>query len=281
MNKIAVHAPTLPGLLPNVEALRLAQSFHAMLEGHEVLVDRLPTAVERQQLSARADALAVALRPIGESSDDRGGASVAIAAMLVGYGAGRKDKAAAETVAVYLEHLGGIPLFAVRAACDDVKCGRVYDVEKRTGNRIPLDPDFPPSTVRLRSVAQKHVDELAIEKWRFDRLLRAKRIIAPPISEAERARMAENFKGLQRDMASRSAATELEEAERKARLADEARARNEQTIVAEYAALGLEPVRNGGILCSLSMMKSAGWHVEEVNFGGEIRRSLVSPAAAQ
>lgn len=281
MNKLAIQDPTLPGLLPNVEALRLAQSFHTMVEGYEVLVDRLPTTVERQQLSARVDALAVALRPIGESRDDQADAAAAIAAMLVGYGAGRKDKAAAETVTVYLEHLRGVPLFAIRAACDDVKFGRVYDVEKRTGNRIPLDPDFPPSTVRLRSVAQKHVDELANEKWRFDRLLRAKRIIAPPISEAERVRMAENFRRLQADMARCSADSDLEETARKVKAADEARARTEQTIIAEYEALGIEPVRNGGILCSLSMLKTAGWRVEEVNFGGEVRRSLVSPAGAQ
>lgn len=281
MNNSTALAPTLPGLLPNVEAMRLAGSFHTMIEGHEVLVDRLPTAVERQQFWARAEAIADALRPIAGNRDDRAAAAAAIAAMLVGYGAGRKDKAAVETVAVYVEHLREIPLFAIKAACEDVKHGRVYDVEKRTGNRVPLDPDFPPSTIRLRSVAQKHVNELAGEKWRFDRLLRAKRLIKPPISEAERARTIEKIRDLQADMARSGAEVDLAETARKVRLAAEAQARGERLIVAEYEALGLEPVRSGGVLCSLSMMKAGGWRVEETQLAGEVRRELVPPAGAR
>lgn len=281
MNQLTTTEPTLPGLLPNVEALALANSFGARLEVYEVMVVRMPTMAERQILSSRNDALAGALTPIGDRREDQVTAASVIASLLVGYSSARKDKSAAETVTVYLEHLKTVPLFAIRAACEDVKAGRVYDVERRTGNRIPLDPDFPPSTVRLRSVAQKHVEVMASEKYRFELVLRAKRALPPPISEEERTAVGERFKELQADMAARAAISSLEETAAKLARADEQRARGERLIVAEYEALGLEPVRNGGILCSLSMLKNAGWRVEELNFGGEIRRSLVAPAATE
>ena len=278
--QVAVREQTLPGLLPNEEALELANGFGATLEGFEVLIVRMPTATERQIMTSRNAALVEALTPIGESRDAQSEAATVVASLLVGYGSTRRDKAAAETVTVYLEHLRGVPLFAIRAACEDVKAGRVYDVERRTGNRIPLDPDFPPSTIRLRQVAQKHVDAMELERSRFDRVLRAKKTLPPPICEEERRAVGERFRELQADMARRVAEGDLEETARKARLADEARTRNERLIVAEYEALGLEPVRSGGVLCSLSMMKAAGWRVEETNFGGEVRRALVSPAGA-
>lgn len=258
MNQLAPHEPTLPGLLPNVEALVLANSFGVIVEGHETLVTRMPTATERQVLHSRAEALMGALTPIGERRADQAEAASVIAAMLVGYNSARKDKAAAETVTVYLEHLKTIPLFAIKAACEDVKAGRVYDVDRRTGNRIPLDPDFPPSTIRLRSVAQKHIDAMSAEKYRFDRVLRAKRALPPPIPEAERAAVAQKFLGLKADLERAAAGDELEENKRKARIAGEHRARTDQLILGEYAALGIEPVRNDGMLVSPALARKLG-----------------------
>jgi hypothetical protein len=277
MNQLAPTEPMLPGLLPNVEALELANSFGAGIDGLEIVVNRMPTMIERQVMAERNNALAHALVPIGERREDQVQAAAVIASLLVGYSSARKDKAAAETVTVYLEHLKGVPLFAIRAACEDVKAGRVYDVEKRTGNRIPLDPDFPPSTVRLRTVARRHVDVLASEKDRFDRVLRARRTLPPPISQAERELVGERFKDLQAEMRSRSAAADLEEAARKVERAADQRARGDRLIRAEYEALGLvPPTTDGGALVSLSMLRSAGWTVQETPFG----RELIRPGAA-
>jgi len=277
MNQIANTAPTLPGLLPNVEALDLANSFRPTVEGFQVLINRMPSMTERHVMVTRSEALALALTPIGNRRDDQVAAASVIASLLVGYSSSRKDKSAAETVTVYLEHLKGIPLFAIKAACEDVKAGRVYDVEKRTGNRIPLDPDFPPSTVRLRSIAQKHVDAIANEKNRFDRVLRAKRTLPAPITEAQRQVVGEGFKKLKADLAMRTAAADLE---RKAERESEQRACCDRLIRAEYEAQGLEPVLAGDMLVSLSMLLSSGWEITETSFGGEVRRELVRPAAA-
>jgi hypothetical protein len=242
--------PTLPGLLPNVEVLRLAQSFRTYDEGGELVIDRMPSAAERHLLIERSQELGVALQPIAERSANQVEAGAVIAALLVGYGISRNDKSSGQTIAVYIKHLESVPLFAIKAACDDVRFGRVYDVDRRTGNRIPLDPDYPPSTVRLRMVAQKHIDAMFAEKYAFDKVLRAKRALPALPSEAERARVSEQLKGLARDIAARSASEDLEGIERAARRAEESRSLSERLILAEYARLGMKPERVAGILVS-------------------------------
>lgn len=279
MNQVEVHEPTLPGLLPDKDALDVARSFTTVLDGHEFLIDRMLDQAERDVLTRRASALSDVLMPLSKRRSDQVAAASVIAALLVGYGVGRKDRAAAETVTVYLEHLKSVPLFAIRAACEDVKAGRVFDVDRRTGNRTPLDPDFPPSTVRLRAVAEKHVKAVEDEKFVFDRVLRAKRTLPPPIPEAERRIVAARFKELTDDMHRREAQQDLDRVEARARTDEEARARGDRLIEVEYRSAGLEPVRNGaGMLVSLSSMKLAGWTVEETIRGGVVGRALVAPA---
>ena len=267
MNQIARAEQTLPGLLPDVEALDLARGFRVVVEGLEVLVDRMPTMIEREIMASRAGAIGQALTPIAERREDREDAAAAIASMLVGYNSTRKDKAAAETVTVYLEHLKGVPLFAIRAACEDVKAGRVYDVEKRTGNRIPLDPDFPPSTVRLRMVAQKHVEVLQNERWQFAKVLRAKRAIAPPPDEAQRKRVSELFKDLQAKMTASIATEDLDRTAELARKTEDQRRRRDCEILAEYERLGVEPLRIAGVLVSPELAQSQGMYSRKAGAG--------------
>src|SRR3990167_4735563 len=118
--QVAMREPTLPGLLPNVEAFELAKSSGATLDGFEMVIVRMPTAAERQIMTSRNAALSQALTPISESREAQAEAATVVASLLVGYGSTRRDKAAAETVTVYLEHLRRVPLFAIRAACEDV-----------------------------------------------------------------------------------------------------------------------------------------------------------------
>ncbi len=273
--QLAAHEPTLPGLLPDAEALRLAEVFRAKFEGSCFVVERMPTTVERQTLQRRSAQLTEVLRPIGDGGG-RVAASEAIAGLLVAYGYGRNDPRADETITVYVKHLSEVPLFAIRAACEDVRAGRVHDVDRRTGNRVPLSPDKEPSTIRLRAVAQKHVDRVAAEKYAFDKVLMAKRAVEPPASDAERAAVGARFQELAADLARQTAKKELDDAEELAAEVEARRARGDRLIEAEYEALGLTPVRNSaGTLVSLSMMKASGWKVQETAFGGQVRRELV------
>ena len=244
--------------MPNAEALALAESFRAQFDGATAVVNRMPSIVERQILSARSEAIGKVLAPIAETHTAQVEAAAAIGGMLIGFGIARADKSPAETISVYVKHLGSLPLFAIKAACADITGGRVYDVDRRTGNRIPLDPDHPPSTIRVRSVAQKHVDELAAEKWKFDKVLAAKRAIETAPSPAARAVIARGFDELKAVLEQNSAKNSIEEEERAAARAVETAKNNERFILDQYATLGLEPIRNGAVLVSPELAKNTG-----------------------
>lgn len=259
MNKQMIAAdPTLPGLLPDAEALALARSFQWIVEGTEEMLDRLPTELEREVLRRRFADLAETMRPIEARDGDRAVAAEVIAGLLVGYGYARGDPASRQTVTVYVKHLEMVPLFAIRAACEDVKAGRVFDVDARTGNRRPLNPDKEPSTIRLRAVAEKHAERVRVEQHRFDRILRARRAMPPMPTEAERARVSELLRGLSARMAMASAGEDLARRERLARRAEEERALVEREFLAEYERLGLKPQRAGGMLISPQLAEILG-----------------------
>ena len=255
---VAVRSPTLPGLLPDVEALRLAESFRRFDEYGQAVLDRMPTALERQIMLARSADIAAALAPVSDRPTVRAEAAEIIAGLLVGYGYARGDKAAAQTITVYVKHLDSVPLFAIRAACEDVKAGRVFDVDPKTGNRKPLNPDKEPSTIRLRTVAQKHVDDLRAEQWKFDRVLRAKRALPPPASEEERARLASKLANLGEDLRAKAATEDLDREAVAARVADAMNVARDRDILAEYARLGVEPVRSGSLLVSPELARRTG-----------------------
>ena len=263
MNQVAARPPTFPGLLPDAEALMLADSFQTHIDGLELVVDRMPTAIDRQILARRSAAIDEALRPVSETG--RAPAAEVIAGLLVGYGYIRNDPHAEQTITVYVKHLETIPLFAVRAACEDVKGGRVFDIDQRTGNRRPISPDKEPSTVRLRMVAQKHVDALKAEQWRFDKVLRAKRAVAAPASEEERRRVAELFKGLQASLTAGVATEDVERAAELARKAEEGRRARDQEIVAEYVELGIEPMKIAGVLISPELARQQRMYSRKVS----------------
>lgn len=278
MNQLTKAAPTIPGLLPDAEALALALSLDARIDGLNVTVTRMPTTVERQVMAARSEAIGKAIRPMAPS--ERPAAAAAIAGLLVGYGYARNDPRAAETIATYVAHLADMPLFAVVAACDDVRERRVYDTDPRTGNRKPLNPDKEPSTIRLGTIAQKHVDRLSAERYAFDKVLLAKKVLPAPPSQEEREHVAGKLKQLSEDLRAHSAEEDLKVRQRDAARADEKRKGGDRLIRDEYEALGLEPVEQGGLLVSLSMLLASGWTVAETKFGGDVRRELVRPGAA-
>lgn len=275
INNLIVPEPTLPGLVPDLEAARLADSFRPVHEGQHVVIDRKPTDAERAILEKRLAAINAELLPISTNAAARGAAAEVIAGLLVGYGYARGDKRAAQTVTVYVNHLETVPLFAVRAACEDVKSGRVFDTDKRTGNRVPLSPDKEPSTIRLRAVAQRHVDVLKTERWRFQRVLTAK-IAPPPISDVERARVAAGFEALKDELVTRNAETNLAEQAASAAVAEADLKRIREAILAEYRREGLEPVYSDTARTeptAISLLIALGWRIEDIKGG----RVLVAP----
>lgn len=255
--QVTTYEPTLPGLLPNVEAARLADSFRFIIESHEALIDRMPTVVERQMLASRSASIDAALAPLGRNRETHDAAAEALADLFVAYGIGRADKKSGQTVTVYLKHLEGVPLFALIAAVDDVKYNRVYDVHPRTGDRIPLDKDFPPSSIRLRSVAEKHVSKLYEEKLKFDRVLKAKRLFAPPINEAERAKVLAGLQELSRQLGGPDPAEQHAAHVASWRL-HLGMLRRSEDILGEYAARGLAPVRAGRYAVSPELARKLG-----------------------
>lgn len=253
--QIATYHPALPGLVPDDDARALAQSFHVVVEGSTLLIDRLPTVSEREQLAnrlARIEQALVAVQP-----EERTDAQQAIADLLMAYGIVRADPNSAQTVATYVYHLQNLPLFAIKRACEDVKNGRVFDVD-RNGNRRPIDATYPPSTIRLRAVADKHANELYAESLAFRRVLTARKLLANPISAEERKIVGEGLAALGAEIRAREAERDLDAKAARMKFDQEVRARTESRMVAEYDAAGVEPVRIAGILLSLELAVKLG-----------------------
>jgi hypothetical protein len=66
---------------------------------------------------------------------------------------GSSDSDAAAIIGQYSEALAGVPLWALRDACKAIARGAVAG----------LNPDFPPSSARLRGVADGYVSALHLE----------------------------------------------------------------------------------------------------------------------
>jgi hypothetical protein len=259
MNRaLTTQSSILPGLSPEPELERFAESFRPQLDGIQFAVARLPSMVERQQFATRSSQIEAALRPISASRSERELAGEVLMGMLIGWTIIRNDPNAAETAAVYVKHLESIPLFAIRAACEDIKANRVYDVDQRTGNRIPLNKDHPPSTIRVRSVAQKHVDELAAQKWKFDKVLMAKRTHDVGPGPEERARVAAGFLTLSRQLS--DGLLEVNQANEHVRAwrLELVRRRREGEMLEEYAALSAVPQKISGYLISPQLARRLG-----------------------
>jgi len=144
-------------------------------DGSRVEARAIPNASERRELEQRIGDLRSALRPAGLAMADRERVGAAVARMFAGYPSQRNSDPRA-TIATYVLELESLPAWAVERACEAVRLGKVPEV----------NPDFPPSSVRLNQIAALELDVAKAEKGKIEALLE---VVQSPghRSEAEQA----------------------------------------------------------------------------------------------
>jgi hypothetical protein len=162
-------------------ALALIDGFHAELkrEGMRMMLPRLPTLAERQKISSYIETLHRRLRPISASVAEKEKAAQAIAGMLTGWLGQMRNVDVDALVAAHVTHLLETPLFAILAACDDIRLGRVSG----------LDPDFPPSSTRILKAALPHVEKVGADQYRAKLILGVSHLLPRQLSKEEHERV--------------------------------------------------------------------------------------------
>lgn len=265
-NDLTVREPKLPWLLPDEAVAELLATFKTFDEGHAVIINRAPTMVERQMLSRRGTEIELVLRPLGTSPqnftvpNERGGTDTVstkqyvrqmLALFFGGYTSMRSGDAR-PTIASYLHDLRAVPVWALERAFDDIKSGRVTVPDGRGGHK-PLDPDFPPTSSRIYSVAMKHTAGLATEEHKIKRVLGPTKTDLAPVSDEERKLTLPRIQRMHQQ--AKAALSKVDPDEAAARAAAEARSAellaksNEHfaaAALAEYGELGVAPVVAAG-----------------------------------
>jgi hypothetical protein len=211
---------------------------------------------ERVKLQARQLMLFSNLRSITYSAADKKPsqmAGAAVAEMFQGFINWKPDPNVKEqSIGWYVSELRDLPLFAIEAACKDVREGRVEG----------LKPDYPPSSARLVSLARSHADRAMRDHAMVKLLLSVKHIrdekvidekVAKRVGELLKDHAAKMAEGLVREDAEVSAARSKKAIEK-----------TDQEIRREYEAQGLKPIRGfTGKPASLSLAKKiAEWQSE-------------------
>lgn len=270
-----VAAPTLPGILPDVEiaaTLRLFSTFH---ERRVVIINRMPTAAERQILSARLVILDEILQPLIKSTEmfivsrpekDGGGlmeidarkmAKRLLGAFFGGYPS-LLNADAPGLVTAYIADLRSIPIFALAAALDDIKHGRVR-VRDKGGREMPLDKDWPPSSSRVYDQAIKAMTDADTEARKIRTILGPTQLAQPEMTAPERERSSAGIQRALADYHKKVAAVSADdikvELERKTARDAETRRRADEMILGEYRRLGVEPIYAGDMLVTPSMAR--------------------------
>lgn len=267
-NAVVAAAPTLPGLLPDVETRRLAESFEIETEGfNKHTIDRFPTMVEREILSKRFSELERALAPIsrdlpafapdGTRTSDRRLAAQALGKMFMGWGIAT-GRDAGDKVAAFIEHLGEHPLFAVEAACRDATGRRL-----RKPNGEPLDFTFPPPSTALGAAAARHAGDLYEERFRIDKVIYTKKLTPPEPTAEQRDRIRTGLIDVSNKLRVTAAIEDDAEAARRAERVRMKNEREHRDRERAWIALGYEPKFNSdGSLTSPSTLKAVGrWPV--------------------
>jgi hypothetical protein len=223
--------------MPDEEAERVVDMFNVFEDAGEKMLERLPTSAERSTMQRRSQALHGRLRPVSGTMTDKEAAVRALSSMFGGFPSLRN----ADTqgmIAAYMLDLQELPLFAIEAACVDVRKGRI----------VGLDKDWPPSAARVFEAAERHATKVYGEKLKFDRVLAITKVVPPPLSPEAAAEMAGKLKSVAggieaRDLAEREAVEKV--------VTERTLRENQRQIVDAWRARGQPPIYAGpGVLVS-------------------------------
>lgn len=209
----------------------------------------LPTPEQRKVLEARRRETHAMLRPVSMAQAERDRAHGAILVFLGAYGVFDVQP----TAKAYMTMISDQPLFAILAAIDDFRQGRVFDID-RDGQRIMFTLDKAPTAPRLLDQIKKRAGDVQEERHKLTRVLAVTHVRAqePEISDAERERVENLMKGLAKNMAVKSEMIRVEERnkvryeaqqarDRASEILQNARRRNEEA----YRASVMEQATNG------------------------------------
>ena len=204
------------------------------------------TREHRGILLERRQSLANQLRGLGMSVAARDRAGVAITTMFRdGWPLYKMDNPK-QVVAAYIHALQDFPVWAVESVCSALAKGLIEDA------RV----EFPPSAAQVAKLCEAKIGDMKAERARFDRVLSITEIRRAPMTgeEREAARLRyEEWKANQPPDPE-----DLRRQEREKERAEEAKARNEQRILADYKARGMQPMRIAGCIVSPSLLKNLG-----------------------
>lgn len=219
-----------------VRAANRLATLYALIEDDGYGVDTLPVqlaAPDRKLVQDYRRDLHSKLRPISEAMADRDKSQAAIAIFLGGY-LNAKTNDPKGTSQVYVMQVMDQPLFALMAALDDFRHGRVFDIN-RDGEKIPFTIDHAPSAPRLLDQVKKCAADTYGERFKCDRLLRITKTTPPPVSDAQREKVGKLLRNLADSMNMRGEADRRSSLEKTRAQADESRARAAR-IISDAAA---------------------------------------------
>lgn len=162
----AIKSPTLPGLLPDAEAQRIVDNVVRFWpdDGSPAVLRREVVPDERMILEARRLRLHALLRPMREAGEELRRAAEAIAATMMCFTSMRNVEDPQGLIAAYVQAMSDLPIFAVLAACEDAKAGKIKG----------QDSDFMPSTALMIPAAEKRVFPVEGERLMIQKTLDGK-----------------------------------------------------------------------------------------------------------
>lgn len=166
----------------DTNARRLVDSYRSLVvwrpEGAgPVEAAAIPNEAERQALAGRLVRLDDTLLPASTTQDGVARVAAAVSAMLGGGYTSLQNVDKRTTIAGYTEALQDLPAWAVEKGCDNVRKGKVDD----------LDPKWPPTHAHLHQIAERELAAVRVEKSQIIGVLALQ--LPPKPDEAELERM--------------------------------------------------------------------------------------------
>lgn len=206
-------------------------SLHALIDRDSHYRDTLPAPLsptDRKDLEAYRRDLHATLRAISMAKAEQTTARAAVGTLLQTYINARSGDYAG-TLDAYVAFLRDQPLWAILAALEDFRHGRVFDLDAE-GGKVPFTIDHAPSAARILDQVKKHTAAMEDERGRVMRLLAITKVREPEISEAERERVAVQIRLLADQLTGRSERDRAQELGKTRAEAEAARARAKRIV---------------------------------------------------